>query len=210
MNDEKFWNETYYSDLSKYEPDFLEDIWMDKYKYIISNVKNKKAIDLGCGLGQDTNWLIEKEFNVISCDISSLALIKLKEIYPNAETMHLDIADGLPFENNSVGLVNANLSLHYFKIKKTQEIFDDIFRILEPGGLFIGRMNSDKNNYINSYFQEIEENFYYDTKNGKYSRLFNRKQFDILTKKYNIISLNENETVRLGRKKYTWEFVLKK
>lgn len=210
MNDEKFWNETYYKDLKKYNPDFLKDIWMNKYKEVICDIKNKDAIDLGCGLGQDTGWLIENKFNVISCDISTFALNKLKELFPNAKTMHLDVSTRLPFEDNSIGLVNANLSLHYFKMNKTKEIFDDIFRILEPGGLFIGRMNSDKNNYVNSYFQEIEENFYYDTLNKKYSRLFNKKQFDILTEKWNVIVLNEDETVRLERKKYTWEFILKK
>lgn len=183
---------------------------MNKYTEIISNTKNKNAIDLGCGLGQDTAWLAENGFDVVSCDISSLALNKLKEIYPNAKTMHLDIANGLPFEDNSVGLINVNLSLHYFKMNKTQEIFDDIYRKLEKGGLFIGRMNSDKNNYVNEYFQEIEKNFYYDTKNGKHSRLFNKEQFEMLINNWNIVVLNEDETIRLGRKKYTWEFILEK
>jgi len=210
MNDRKFWNETYYNDLKNYEPDFLKDTWMDKYREIICNIKNKNAIDLGCGLGQDTNWLTQNGFSVISCDISSLALNKLRELYPNAETVNLDIAKGLPFDSNSVGVINANLSLHYFKMDKTKEIFDDIFRVLEPGGLFIGRMNSDKNDYINPYSQEIEKDFYYDSSNGKYSRLFNKEQFDILTTKWNIMVLNEDETVRLGKNKYTWEFIFQK
>lgn len=210
MNDEKFWNETYYKDLKKYEPDFLNDTWMNKYREIICNVENKNAIDLGCGLGQDTSWLTENGFNVISCDISSFALNKLKELFPDVKTMHLDVAKGLSFDSNSVGIINANLSLHYFKLDKTKEIFEDIFRVLETGGLLIGRMNSDKNDYVKSYFQEIEKDFYYDTLSGKYSRLFNKEQFDILTKKWNVIVLNEDETVRLGRKKYTWEFIFQK
>ncbi len=35
-------------------------------------------------------------------------------------------------------------------------------------------------------------------------------QFDKLTKKWKVIILKEEETVRKGRKKYTWEFILKK
>ena len=54
----------------------------------------------------------------------------------------------MPFEPNFVGLVNANLSLHYFNMEKTKEIFDGIYEVLEKGGLFIGRMNSDKNAYV--------------------------------------------------------------
>lgn len=210
MNDEKFWNETYYKDLNENKIDFIKDTWMNKYRKIICSIKNKNAIDLGCGFGQDTYWLTKNGFNVISCDISSLALSKLKELFPNANTMHLDVTKGLPFESNSIGIVNANLSLHYFKMDKTKEIFENIYRLLEPGGIFIGRMNSDKNDYVNSNFKEIEKDFYYDTINRKYIRLFNKEQFDILINKWNVIVLNEDETVRLGRKKYTWEFVFQK
>jgi len=31
MNDEKFWDETYYNDLKENELDFLKDTWMNKY-----------------------------------------------------------------------------------------------------------------------------------------------------------------------------------
>lgn len=72
MNDEKFWNETYYKDLKQYKPDFFKDNWMNKYEDVILNLKGKDAIDLGCGLGQDANWLRKHNFNVVSCDISSL------------------------------------------------------------------------------------------------------------------------------------------
>ncbi len=210
MNDEKFWNETYYKDLKQYKPDFFKDNWMNKYEDVILNLKGKDAIDLGCGLGQDANWLRKHNFNVVSCDISSLALQKLKELYPDANTMKFDVSKGLPFKDNEMDLINANLSLHYFMMDKTIEIFDDIYRVLKPGGLFIGRMNSDKNNYVNDNCENLEENFYYDKVTKRHRRLFNKKQFDILTKKWNVVVLNEDETVRLGNKKYTWEFILRK
>ena len=210
MSDKKYWNELYYNNLKNLEKDFLKDLWLIKYKDIICNVKNKNAIDLGCGLGQDSVWLIKNGFNVTSCDFSEKALNKFKEIYPNANIMNFDIENGLPFEDNSLGIVNANLSLHYFDIKKTIEIFNDIYRILKKDGLFVGRMNSDKNGYVNDDYIEVEKNFYYDTIKEQHKRLFNQEQFDILTKKWNVIVLKEDETVRKGRKKYTWEFILKK
>ena len=209
MSDKKYW-ENYYKDLDKYNKDFLKDNWMNKYKKIICSVKNNNAIDLGCGLGQDTQWLTENKFNVISCDISSLALTKLKNIQPNANTMQLDITDDLPFNSNSIGLVNANLSLHYFSMDITKKIFNNIFDILEPGGLFIGRMNSNKNNYIDKSCEKIEDNFYYDTLKEKHIRLFDEKQFNSLIEKWKIIILNEDKTIRLGREKYTWEFIFQK
>ena len=209
MSDKKYWDEIYYSNLKESEKDFLNDIWMEKYNDIICNINNKNAIDLGCGLGQDSIWLFERGFNVISCDFSEKATNKFKAMYPNANIMNFDIVDGLPFESNSVGLINANLSIHYFDMKNTMSIFNEIYRVLKPNGLFIGRVNSDKNEtYIKETTKKIEDNFYYDY--DRYYRLFNKEQFDILTKDWNVISLNENITVRLDRKKALWEFVLKK
>ncbi len=210
MSDKKYWDETYYRNLKGSEKDFLNDIWMIKYKDIICNINNKNAIDLGCGLGQDSIWLMKNGFNVISCDFSKKALNKFKETCPNAKVMNFDIVDGLPFEPNSVGLVNANLSLHYFNMEKTKEIFDGIYEVLEKGGLFIGRMNSDKNAYVNDNYIEMEKDFYYDPLKEQHKRLFNQQQFDILTKQWKIVVLNEDVTTRKRRKKYTWEFILQK
>lgn len=210
MSDKNYWNQEYYGNLKELEKDFLKDTWYLKYKNIIYNTKNKNAIDLGCGLGQDSIWLIENGFNVISCDFSEKALSKFQELYPNADIMNLDITDELPFEFNSVGLINANLSLHYFDFKKTREIFESIYKILEPGGLFIGRMNSDKNKYVSDHYIEIEKNFYYDPIKGQHKRLFNKEQFELLTETWKIIALKEEETIRRGFKKYTWEFILQK
>ena len=164
---------------------------------------------MGCGIGQDTKWLLDNGFDVISCDISDIALQKLKEFIPNSKTMQMDVKEKLPFRDNSVGLVNANLSIHYFDMENTIKIFNEIYRILQLDGIFIGRMNSDKNEgYIKDTTKEIEKNFYYDY--GRYFRLFNKEQFDILTKQWHVIALNENVTIRSNRKKALWEFMLKK
>ena len=63
---------------------------MIKYKDIICNINNKNAIDLGCGLGQDSIWLFENGFNVTSCDFSKKATNMFKEIYHNAKVMNFD------------------------------------------------------------------------------------------------------------------------
>lgn len=209
-NSKDYWNNKYWKEnINNNKTDFLKDNWMEKYKEIIVDRSLKKAIDLGCGIGQDTKWLIDNDFDVVSCDISDIALSKLKEMVPNSKTMQIDVKKKLPFEHNSIDLINANLSLHYFNLEDTIKIFNEIYRVLRPGGLFIGRMNSDKNEeYVKETTKEIEKNYYYDY--GKYYRLFNKEQFDILTKGWNIIILNENVTVRVDRKKALWEFILKK
>ncbi len=209
-NSKEYWDKGYWEkNIQDNKTDFLKDNWMEKYISEIEKVEDKKAIDLGCGLGQDTKWLLDKGFDVLSCDISSIALEKLKELIPNSKTMQLDVKEKLPFEDNSIGLIDANLSIHYFDMKNTISIFNEIYRVLKPNGLFIGRVNSDKNEtYVKETTKKIEDNFYYDY--DRYYRLFNKEQFDILTKDWNVIVLNENITVRLDRKKALWEFILKK
>lgn len=209
-NSKEYWNNGYWEDnIKNNKTDFLKDSWMEKYSEEIMKIESKKAIDLGCGIGQDTKWLLSKGFDVISCDISYIALNKLKELIPDSNTMQIDIKEKLPFEDNSIGLIDANLSIHYFDMENTTKIFNEIYRILKPNGLFIGRMNSDKNEgYIKETTKEIEKDFYYDY--GRYFRLFNKEQFDILTARWNVIVLNENVTVRLNRRKALWEFILKK
>lgn len=209
-NSKEFWNIDYWSNTIKdQKEDFLKDIWMEKYSDIIKNQENKTAIDLGCGIGQDTEYLINQGFNVISCDISEVALKKLKERIPNSNTKQLDVTEKLPFEDDSIGIVNANLSLHYFDWKTTQNIFKEINRVLAPNGLLIGRMNSDKNEtYTKESTEKIEENFYYDY--GKYYRLWNQEQWNRITKDWDTIVLKENITIRREKTKALWEFILKK
>lgn len=209
-NSKEYWNDTYWSDnIKNNKTDFLKDNSMEKYKNEINNLEYKVAIDLGCGIGQDTKWLLDRGFDVTSCDISDIALNKLKELVPNSKTMQVDVKEKLPFDDNSIGLINANLSIHYFNMETTIKIFNEIYRVLKPNGLFIGRMNSDKNDeYIKETTKEIEKDFYYDY--GRYFRLFNKEQFDRLTKGWRIIVLNEDIIVRLDRKKALWEFILEK
>ena len=109
MSDKKYWDETYYMNLKESEQDFFNDIWMIKYKDIICNINNKNAIDLGCGLGQDSIWLSENGFNVISCDFLEKVL-EAGEL-PNLKLLKIDAEDLTDiFAENEVEGVYLNFS----------------------------------------------------------------------------------------------------
>lgn len=212
--DKYFWNEVYYPNLKKSEKDFLKETYLSRFiselPELLTTISSKTALDLGCGLGQDTQWLLSQGFDVTACDISQKATQQLKGVVPDKNLLHFDMAKGLPFRDDTFGLVNANLSLHYFDFATTEKLFADIERVLIPGGILIGRVNSDKNNYIDADWQEIEADFYYNQKLQQHKRLFNQQQFDHLTKNWEVVILRENLTVRKQRQKFTWEFVLRK
>lgn len=209
-NNQEYWNEGYWKRvINNQKNSFKNENWLDKYKEIINKVKGNSAVDLGCGIGQDTKWLIDNGFDVISCDISNIALEKLKEFIPESKTLQIDMREPLPFKDNSIYLVNADLSIHYFSMKDTIKIFNEINRILVPNGILIGRVNSDKNEgYIREETKVIEDNYYYDFE--KYFRLFNKGQFDILSENWKIIVLNEDIITRVDKKKVLWEFIFQK
>ena len=209
-NNQEYWNEGYWKRvINNQKNSFKNRNWLDKYKEIINKIEGNSAVDLGCGIGQDTKWLIDNGFDVISCDISNIALEKLKELIPNSKTLQIDMRETLPFKENSINLVNADLSIHYFCTKDTIRIFNEINRILTPNGILIGRVNSDKNEgYIREETKVIEDNYYYDFE--KYFRLFNKEQFDILSENWKIIILNEDIITRVDKKKVLWEFIFQK
>ena len=161
-----FWNNaqaTYSTDGEEYSS------WLDKYAERISSCTTK-VLDLGCGIGYDSDYLTKKGLEIIACDFSDVALKRLKERVPNVETMLLDISEPLPFANDSFDLIVADLSLHYFDEKTTEKIMGEIERILTPNGCLLARVNSIYDvNHGAGDGEKIEDNYYFV---GGYNKRF--------------------------------------
>jgi len=209
--DNNYWNDGYWKrhledDLEKL--DFLDDIWIDKYKEIIDNIKKGKVLDLGCGLGQYTKYFLDKGFEVISADISIEALNNLKQKIPNANTVKLDMSKPLEFSNDTFDLVIANLSIHYFDLETTRNLISEIKRIIKPNGYFIGSVNSKKAyEFIKGHAVFLDDNYYFSK--GRNIRLWDKEQFDYFFKDFEKIVLEETSTVRWNKRKDMWEFIYK-
>lgn len=208
----EYWNEEYWKKhLKEHEGeklDFLEDIWINKYSDIFNKIPKGKALDLGCGLGQYTKFMLDNGFEVTSADISIEALNKLKESLPETETIQLDMSEKLPFEDNQFELIIANLSIHYFDEKTTKQLISEIKRILKPGGYFIGSVNSSKCiEFIKDHIVKIEDNYYSEP--GRNIRLWNKEQFEEFFKDFERVVLEEVRITRWNRPKDMWEFIYK-
>lgn len=79
---------------------------------------------------------------MLSCDFSDAALSRLKQRYPGAETMRLDLTEPMAFGKGTFEAVVADLCLHYFPLQKTREIFAELHRVLSPGGWLFLRVNA--------------------------------------------------------------------
>ncbi len=121
------------------------DLWLEKYLPLFN--QEETILDLGCGIGANTRYLIEQGYLVLSCDYSLPALKNIDQYIPNSQTKYLNMNDPFPFKNNSFSTIVADISLHYFVDQKTIQIMKEIKRILKPGGYLIARVSSVNDTY---------------------------------------------------------------
>lgn len=90
------------------------DVWLDLFEKEIETC-NDPIIDLGCGCGNNTLYLLEKGKEVIPCDYSEKAIENIRKNFPEVKRIEcFDMAKGLPFSDNFTEIIIADLSFHYF------------------------------------------------------------------------------------------------
>ena len=182
-----------------------EDLWIDEYRDYFNS--KGKCLDLGCGIGQFSKQFIKYGYEVVSADISETALNKVKEF--NKNVIKLDMRDRLPFHNSEFDLIFANLSIHYFSDEDTKKLLLEIRRILKDNGLFVGSVNAIQGlQVIEKGVEEIEYHFY-EYKN-KLIRLFDVNDIKKYLADFEIIKIDERETIRFEHKKNYIVFIVKK
>lgn len=108
----KIWNKNhkkYFSGKVTY------DNWLNEYAALIIDNKGP-VIDLGCGTGNNTLYLLERKQEVIACDYSDEAIKIINEHFPKTKTIKFNMTEGFPFKKNFTNLIIADLCLHYFSI----------------------------------------------------------------------------------------------
>lgn len=100
-------------------------------KYEFDNV-----IELGCGTGKNTEWLITKAKSVIGLDFSGEMLNKAKRkiISDKIKFLQTDLKDVWPVENNFADLITCSLTLEH--IEDLNPIFNQAYLKQKTGGRF--------------------------------------------------------------------------
>lgn len=203
----EIWNRRYASldqaAWGDYEP------WLEAAIAMVPPGLPRTALDLGCGIGMDTRYLIESGFSVTAADLSKEALSICGQRNPDATPLLLDLRNGINFEMPPLGLVVANLSLHYFDRDQTHRIFADIHRNLDTGGILAVRLNALGDENFGS--PESDGSWMLHTVEGVEKQFFTvAKIREVTGSRFRIRSLELLETARFGRAKRLWQCVCEK
>lgn len=107
-----------------------------------SGPQPRRALDLGCGTGRDTRYLLGQGFDVTAVDENAAALAYLSETAQAAsERLHLARSTFQDFPFVATGpfdLINAQFSLPFTPPDAFPAMFDRLKASLRPGGIFAG------------------------------------------------------------------------
>jgi predicted TPR repeat methyltransferase len=111
---------------------------LDK-KCTIKTLKNldfKNVLELGCGTGKNTEWLLNKAERIIGLDFSQEMLHKAKAKIVDKRVLFkkADLSKDWEIENNFVDLITASLTLEH--IENLDHIFLQANLKLKKNGLF--------------------------------------------------------------------------
>ena len=206
-NYSNYWNKKLPENLLKGE----HDVWLEKYVFDMYD-ENSPFLDLGCGNGEDTKWLKQNNFEVVSCDFAPSSIERVKSINKNAFVFDMREKESWKtFKDNTFSYVIADLSLHYFNEKTTNMILKEIKRILIPNGKLIARVNAVNDTVFGAGDGiEIEPNFYRNTERGIDKRFFSIEDANKFFSTLGNIETTEKTINYLGRPKQCIEIVATK
>lgn len=136
----KLWSEKYDSNINK-----TRDLEAFSIREVLNEVNFKKCLEIGCGTGKNTEWLINKGQNILSIDISDemLAIARQKIKSENVLFIKADIMESWEFTSDTFDLVVCSLVLEHIEninviIKRISE------RLADGGVLYIGELHPFK------------------------------------------------------------------
>ncbi len=136
------------------------DLWSDQYDTNINKTRDLEALafrktlkefhfknwlEIGCGTGKNTEWLLHKADSITAVDFSDemIARAKAKINSPKVNFLQLDIRDQWNFPNQEFNFVSFSLVLEHMEDLK--HIFRQVKKVLQPGGLvYIGELHPYK------------------------------------------------------------------
>ncbi len=101
----------------------------------ISIQPDTQVLDLCCGSGQTTRFLVERSHHVTGLDASPKSIKRAQSNVPEAKYVE-GWAEAMPLPNEHFDVVHTSVALHEMTPDQLQKIVGEVYRVLRPGGYF--------------------------------------------------------------------------
>jgi len=182
------------------------------------NLDNLKVLDLGCGVGRNSNYLAQKGFDVVGMDISETAIKIAKErsekIIKNPKYLNRNMGLKYPFSKNEFDLIVDITASNSLNEKERKVYLKEVSRVLKETGFFFVRAlckDGDKNaKKLLELNPGREKDTYIMPGTGLTERVFSEKDFkEMYSQYFKIIKMEKTESYsRIERKVFKRKFWL--
>ena len=114
-------------------------------KLSLATVSFNKVLEIGCGTGKNTEWLIDKAVQITAVDLSDQMLARAKDKFVSNKVQfkQADITRKWNFRDGLYDLVTFSLILEH--IENLDHVFNEVAKSLNPGGyVYIGELHPFK------------------------------------------------------------------
>ncbi|WP_245840652.1 class I SAM-dependent methyltransferase [Ohtaekwangia koreensis] len=111
----------------------------------LANIPFGRVLEVGCGTGKNTQWLVEKAEHITAVDLSEEMLAKAKQRITAlcVQFQQTDITTDWAFAQESYNLITFSLVLEH--IQDLDHIFREASRVLQRGGyVYVGELHPFK------------------------------------------------------------------
>ncbi|MBK8426227.1 MAG: methyltransferase domain-containing protein [Lewinellaceae bacterium] len=109
------------------------------------NIPFDSCLEIGCGTGKNTEWLVTKAGHITAVDLSEgmLAIARSKVSSDKVQFRQADITQPWTFADRPYDLISFSLVLEH--IENLDHIFSEACKVIAPGGhLYIGELHPFK------------------------------------------------------------------
>ncbi len=226
-NSAEYWNTEYtqgsphFRALSSEEPS-ISAITFVRYLEERQIPLRGNLLEVGCGMGRNSNWLSQKGFDAIGVDFSKVAIQQAQSRAEGlglvARYQVLDIADRWPFADESMDYVLDFVTSHLLTREQLESYKEQLARVLKKDGLFViytlDRTNDKEAQKLLQEHPGPEPNTYVIPEMGHQERTFNLEE---ITTEFPFFKVQYSDLVhrptRFGDKiydRYYWWVVFKK